>query len=234
MFVHCFFSFLSFSFIFHFLFLILFHFSFFFFHFLSFSFIFFHFLSFSFSFSFCWVLKIWFFLGLNFVTISLDSSYVKNQFLAPSLGVLLWALFSFFFLLCFSPFFVFFSCFTSCLSVGYFFVISEDQVESRLWWVAGGSSHTFEAESPDECARAMMGVTPQSSLFSLLSSSLSLFSLFLSSSLLIPALFSSLLCCLLLCFCCVCYWSTPALLRETAEGISCEMVRFVFRPKTTV
>ena len=52
-----------------------------------------------------------FFLGLNFVTISLDSSHVKNQFLGPSRVVPLWALFSFFsyFLLC--PFFVFFSCF---------------------------------------------------------------------------------------------------------------------------
>ena len=30
------------------------------------------------------MLKILFFLGLNFVTISLDSSYVKNQFLGPS------------------------------------------------------------------------------------------------------------------------------------------------------
>ena len=49
-----------------------------FFHFLSFSFIFFHFLC------LCWVLKIGFFSGLNFVTISLNSSYVKNRFLGPS------------------------------------------------------------------------------------------------------------------------------------------------------
>ena len=35
--------------------------------------------------------------------------------------------------------------------------------------MAGGSSHTFVAESPDECARAVMGVTPQSSLLPLLS-----------------------------------------------------------------
>ena len=40
------------------------------------SFIFFHF------FIFCWVLKN--FLGLNFVAISLDSSYLKNQFLGTS------------------------------------------------------------------------------------------------------------------------------------------------------
>ena len=54
---------------------------------------------------------------------------------------------------------------------GYHLVFSDDQVESRLWWVAGRSSHTFAAESPDECARAVMGVTPQSGLLSLLSSS---------------------------------------------------------------
>ena len=36
--------------------------------------------------------------------------------------------------------------------------------------MAGGSSHAFEAESPDECARAVTGVTPQSILLSLLSS----------------------------------------------------------------
>ena len=53
---------------------------------------------------------------------------------------------------------------TSWLSVGYHLVISDDQFESRIWWVACGSRHTFVAESPDECARAVMGVTPQSSL----------------------------------------------------------------------
>ena len=57
------------------------------------------------------------FLGLNFVTISLDNSYVKNQFLGPSRVVPLWALFSFFFLLFFLPFFVFFLHF-------YFFIFS--------------------------------------------------------------------------------------------------------------
>ena len=78
-----FFHFLAFSFIF-------FHFpsfSFIFIHFLSFSFIFIHFLSFSFIFFFlsfylffflflflCWVLKIWFFLGLNFVQHAVASS----------------------------------------------------------------------------------------------------------------------------------------------------------------
>ena len=99
-----FFHFLSFSFIFlHFR-----LFSFISFHFLSFSFIFFHFLSFSFiSFHFlclCWVLKIWFFSGLNFVTISLDSSYVTNQFLGPSRGPLF--LFSTFFFSRFLSFFL--------------------------------------------------------------------------------------------------------------------------------
>ena len=64
-----FFFFLKFSFFFH-LFFIFFNF--------SFSFIFCHFLC------ICWVLKICFFWGLNFVTISLDSSDVKNQFLGTS------------------------------------------------------------------------------------------------------------------------------------------------------
>ena len=44
--------------------------------------------------------------------------------------------------------------------------LSGDQVESRLWWVASGSSHTFVSESPDEFVRTVMGVTPQSSLLS--------------------------------------------------------------------
>ena len=77
-----------------------------------FSFIFFHFLSFSFIF---WVLKICFFLCLNFVTISLDNSYVKNQFLGPSRVVKKWypfgPSFPFFFFLLF-----FFYCFSSCFS----------------------------------------------------------------------------------------------------------------------
>ena len=46
---------------------------------------------------------------------------------------------------------------TSWLTVGHHLVISDDQVQSRSWWVAGGSSHTFVAESPDECARACDG-----------------------------------------------------------------------------
>ena len=49
---------------------------------------------------------------------------------------------------------------TNWLSVGYHLVIGDDQVESRY----GGSSQTFIAESPDECARAAMGVTHQSGL----------------------------------------------------------------------
>ena len=93
-----------------------------FFHFLSLSFTFFHFLSFSiifydflsFSLSFVGCSKSDFFLGLNFVTISLDNSYVKNQFLGPSRVGTLWAPLFFFFLI-FSYFFptVFlsFSCF---------------------------------------------------------------------------------------------------------------------------
>ena len=66
------------------------------------------------------------------------------------------------------------------LSVGYHFVMSGDQVESRPWWVAGGSSYTFVAESPDECARVVMVVTPQS----LVSCFLSWLVFLLSSSLL--------------------------------------------------
>ena len=51
-----------------------------FFHVLSFSFMFFHFLLFSFIFFvFVGCSKYVFFLGVNFVTISLDSSYVKKQ-----------------------------------------------------------------------------------------------------------------------------------------------------------
>ena len=57
---------------------------------------------------------------------------------------------------------------TSWSPVGSHLVISDDQVESRIW-ADGASSHTFVAESSDECARAEMGVTSQSSLFSLLS-----------------------------------------------------------------
>ena len=66
-------------FLFCFLFLFLFFsFSIIFYHFLSFSFIFFHFLSFALS--LLGAQNLIFFLGLNFVTISLNSSYVKNQF----------------------------------------------------------------------------------------------------------------------------------------------------------
>ena len=93
-----FFHFFIFSHLFHF-----FHFL----HFPPFSFIFFHFLSFSLLGA-----QNLFFLGLNFVTISLDSSYVKNQFLGPSRVVLF-----LFFLLVFLPFFVFFLAY-------YFFIFS--------------------------------------------------------------------------------------------------------------
>ena len=118
-----FFSIFSFSFIFfHFLCRFYFIFFFFFFHssFLSLSFnflfMFIHFHSFSFIFFFNVVCsKSDIFLGLNFATISLDSSYVKNQLLGPSRGVFPSSTFgnsfpffsSFFFL----PFFCLFSCF---------------------------------------------------------------------------------------------------------------------------
>ena len=74
---------LSFSFIFvHFLF-----FSFIFFYFLSFSYILLHFLLFSFIlFVFVGCSNSDFFLGLNFVTISFDRCYVKNQFFGPISG----------------------------------------------------------------------------------------------------------------------------------------------------
>ena len=98
----------------------------------------FHFLFIFFSFSFSFI----FFLSFSF-----SFCRVLNQFLGPSRG----CLFSFFFLLFFSP--VFFSCFSSCLSVGYHLDISEDQVESRVWWAAGGSSPTFVPESPGKCPR---------------------------------------------------------------------------------
>ena len=124
-----FFSFFSFFIFFHFLSfsIIFFHFlscSFIFFHFLLFSLIFFHFLSFFFIFFvFVGCSKSVFFLGLNFVTISLDSSYVKNQFWGPSRVVPLWALFSFFFLPFFLLFFVFFSFFLIFCSFLHFFLI---------------------------------------------------------------------------------------------------------------
>ena len=72
----------------------------FFFHLLSSSFIFFHFLF------LCWVLKICFLFGLNFVTISLDSSDEKNNLWAHLWGVILplWAPLFLFFLLFFSVF----------------------------------------------------------------------------------------------------------------------------------
>ena len=85
-----------------------------FFHFLSFSFIFF---DFSFSFSFIFFVfvgcsKSDFFLGLNFVTISLDNSFVKNQFLGPSRVVHPFGpSFPFFPTFFFSRFFCLFSCF---------------------------------------------------------------------------------------------------------------------------
>ena len=93
-----------------------------FFHVLSFSTIFVHllfyfsFIHFYLSFIFFHVSFIFFFfvgcsksdfLGINFVTISIDSSYVKKQFLGPSQVVPLWVLFSFFSYFFFLPFFFF-------------------------------------------------------------------------------------------------------------------------------
>ena len=77
------------------------------------------------------------FLGLNFVTNSLDSSFVKNHLLGPSGGYPFWARFSFFF---FSPvFFVLFLAFFffhfshflvissfKCFSLS-FFIFSKDK-----------------------------------------------------------------------------------------------------------
>ena len=104
-----FFHFFHFYNFFHFLFLSLsFMFLSFFFDFLSFSFIFFHFSV------FVGCSKSDFFLGLNFVTISLDSSYVKNQFGGISRVVIGWYPLgpSFpFFPTFFLPFFVFFLAF---------------------------------------------------------------------------------------------------------------------------
>ena len=77
-----------------------------FFHFFIFLLIFlFHFLSFSFSLLGAQNLI---FFGLNFITISLDNSCVKNQFLGPSRVQALLSFFSSFF---FSRFFLSFSCF---------------------------------------------------------------------------------------------------------------------------
>ena len=113
--------FLSFSFLFsHFL-----SFSFMFFHvlscsdifcyFLSCPFIFFHFLSFSFHFL-SGAQKNLIFLGLNFVTISLDNSDVKKQFFGPVSGC-----FFFFFLCFFKKYFSFFLHFSSFLFIFHFF-----------------------------------------------------------------------------------------------------------------
>ena len=98
-----FFHFLSFPFIF-------FHFSIFivsFFHFLSISFIFFHFLSFSFIFFLSGAQNL-IFSGLNFVAISLNLSFEKNQFFGQSRGVPFWGFFSFFPPFSFPPFSFFF------------------------------------------------------------------------------------------------------------------------------
>ena len=114
-----------------------FHFSFFFHHFLHFS-IFFHFFIFLFFFIFLHFSSLFiffvfvgcsksdFFLGLNFVAISLDSSYVKNQFLGPSrmgVGTPLGPLFLFF-LLFFSPVFCLFLAFYIFIFYHFLFIYS--------------------------------------------------------------------------------------------------------------
>ena len=109
MFLHFyeFFHFLSFSFMF-------FHvlsFSFIFFHFRSFSIIFFHFLTFSFIFFVFVGCSKSDFLGLNFVTISVDSSYVKSIFGPISGGTSLGRPLFLFFPLFSSPVFCLVSCF---------------------------------------------------------------------------------------------------------------------------
>ena len=104
-----FFHFLSFSFIFHFL---------------SFSFNFFHFLSFSFS--LLGAQNLIFFGPSISVTISLDNSYVRNQFLGPSRVVvfkyLLGPLFLFSYV--FSPVFCLFSCFLFSFFEHFLFISS--------------------------------------------------------------------------------------------------------------
>ena len=63
-------------------------------------------------------------MGLNFVTISLDSSYVKNQFLGTSLVVPIWALFSFFFAFFSAVFCLFFFLFFFFIFLIFLFISS--------------------------------------------------------------------------------------------------------------
>ena len=80
-----------------------------FFHFLSFSFIFLHYLSFSFIFFvFVGCSKSDFFLASISLRFLLTVLLQRNQFLGPSRGVPIWALFSFFSSFFFSPVFFFF------------------------------------------------------------------------------------------------------------------------------
>ncbi len=90
----------------------------------SFSIIFSHFLSFSFIFFVFVGSQNLIFLGLNFVSISLDSSYVKNQFLGPSRVVVpLWTL-SFFPTFFSSRFFCLFPCFLFFIFSHFWFISS--------------------------------------------------------------------------------------------------------------
>ena len=158
---------------------------------------FFLFFLFSFLFFLC-VLKIIF---CPSFTISFSISVLKKNNLFSRLGVY--------------PFEASFSFSSPSCSFSFSFSDLHRRLSSSSWWlpfgyqwmiklrvvyggVAGGSSHTLVAESPDECARAVMGQSHlQSSLSSLLFSSL-LFSslsslLLLFSSLLLLFSFSSLL-----------------------------------------
>ena len=99
---------------------------------------FFNVLSFSFIFFvFDWFSKSDFFLGLNFVSICIDNSYVKNQFLGPSRVVKkpFGPSFPFFptFFSRFFFFFLFISSFFDFLYVFHFFHFSEEKVSSFLF-----------------------------------------------------------------------------------------------------
>ena len=114
---------------FHFFIFLLFHF----FHFFIFSYFF---ILFHFFFFFVGCSKSDFFLGLDFVTISLDSSCVKNQFWGPSRVVTPLSPLFLFFLLFFLPFFFFFFfffIFSHFLFISSFFCTLRP-VHLQAWW----------------------------------------------------------------------------------------------------